>query len=91
MGSKNRIWRYLFETEKLAIRLPEVAQNEEGIVIRSTLFGNLQVKAKAATATGENFLSDAYLVSAVQTESNTEHRAFVKVNYLIVLGQRWED
>lgn len=80
MSSNNKIWRYLFDTEKLAIRLPEAAaQQEDGITFRSTVFGNVQVKAKPATATGENFMSDAYIVSAVQTASGVEHRSFVKV------------
>lgn len=77
--SNNKIWRYLFDTEKLAIKLPEVAAQEDGIVFRSTVFGDVRVKTKPATATGENFMSDAYLVSAVQTSSDVEQRAFVKV------------
>lgn len=78
MANYNKILRYLFDTEKLAIKLPEAAAQEDGITFRST-FGSVQVKAKAATATGENFMSDAYIVSAVLNGSDVEHRAFVKV------------
>lgn len=76
---KNEIWRYLCETEKLAIKLPEVATQEDGITFQSTLYGDLQLKAKPPTATRENYLSDAYLVSAVEKSSGVEHQAFIKV------------
>lgn len=81
MSSNNKIWRYLFDTEKLAIRMPEIAGQENGITFRSAVFGDVQVQAKPATATGENFMSDAYLVSAIKKGSGEEHRAFVKVGF----------
>lgn len=80
---KNEFWRTLFEAEKLATKLKDAANaKDDGIAVQTQEYGKIQVKAKSATESGENFLSDAYIVRAILLESGDEHQAFVKV-YLL--------
>lgn len=72
-------WKEIFEKEKLARRMAEVAAlKEEGLIISPPINGCKMVKAWPASAMGDNFASDAYGVKAV-LENGTELEAFIKV------------
>ena len=73
-------WSSLFEQEQLALRLDQVAAEPGGLSIDLADCGRIQVKAVRATALGDNFMSDAYSVTAkLENDNQTEYNAFVKV------------
>lgn len=72
-------WKEIFEKEKLAKRMAEVAAlKDAGLTLSPPVNGCILLKAWSASGLGDNFSSDAYRVKAV-LEDRTELDAFIKV------------
>lgn len=73
-------WKEIFETNRLAVRMAEIAAlTDEGLTISPPINGCKVVKAWPASALGDNFMSDAYIVQAI-FDNGKELRAFAKVS-----------
>ncbi|MFO0089720.1 MAG: hypothetical protein ACK518_02825 [bacterium] len=77
-----RFWTALFEENGLIPKLPEVAGEPDGRSLPTKEFGLVKVKASPASAMGDNFMSDTFIVEA-KTEKDAESQTgFVKVKLL---------
>ena len=95
LESKQLLWEHIFKNDQLIIRLindhaaacakvsikPSLENaDKNAITIQSSKWGPIKLKIWAATALGDNFLSDAYIVSAKLNDGEVEYRSFIKVN-----------
>lgn len=99
LSTKQHFWRTLFEENDLARHIPGcVSTNINGNQTNKFVishFGEVVVKAKAASTLGDNFMSDTYIVEATQTKTDVKFTAFIKVkttlnmaNQLVVVVKR---
>lgn len=80
----SKLWRFLFEKEKLTLRLAELAKNNEELFISTVTAGTIVVKVQYATVPGDNYMSNAYRIVVEQAENEEiQYQAFVKVLYSI--------
>lgn len=86
LSTKQHFWRTLFEENDLARQIPELAINgvngSETIRLEISHYGEVVVKAKAASTLGDNFMSDTFIVEATQAQTDTKFSGFIKVGYL---------
>ena len=98
MGSQQLLWQYVFKDEQLIIRLIKdhaaacsnnsvdlLQESEDEVTIESSKWGPIKLKFWAATALGDNFLSDAYIASAKLDNGKVEYRSFIKVSHLSLM------
>ena len=71
VDSARHFWSDLFEQEKMAAHLDQIAVQSYHLVDH----GDVQVKVEPATQLGDGYMSDAYLLTAMETLFT----AFVKV------------
>jgi len=72
-------WTTLFEQEKLASQMHSISTNDEGVSFTNVgQFGNVHIKCRPASALGDNFMSDTFIVSAT-VQDGTSFRGFIKV------------
>ena len=73
-------WTTLFEQEKLASQMHSISTNDEGVSFTNVgQFGNVHIKCRPASALGDNFMSDTFIVSAT-VQDGTSFRGFIKVH-----------
>ena len=76
---QSAFWKEIFEKEKLAVRMAEVAaMKDEGLSLSPPINGCKCIKVSPASALGDTIASDAYVVKALH-ENGNELQAFVKV------------
>jgi len=88
------LWQHVFKDDQLIVQLvkahaADCAKNsidplqenadENAITIESSKWGPIKLKIWAATALGDNYMSDAYIASAKLNDGKVEHRCFIKV------------
>ena len=88
------LWQHVFKDELLIVQLVkahsaacaknsinplEESADENAVTIESSKWGPIKLKIWAASALGDNFMSDAYIASAKLDNGMVEHRAFIKV------------
>ena len=78
MDSLKQLWKGIYEQERVASRMPEIAAKTEGITFHLDGYGTVQLLVKPASAIGDNYMSDTYYNTAVLS-SGIQHKAFVKV------------
>ena len=71
VDSARHFWSDLFEEEKMAAHLDQIAVHSCHLVDH----GDVQVKVEPATKLGDGYMSDAYLLTAMESSLT----AFVKV------------
>jgi len=76
--SLKQLWKGIYEQERVASRMPEIAAKTEGITFHLDGYGTVQLLVKPASAIGDNYMSDTYYNTAVLS-SGIQHKAFVKV------------
>jgi len=94
MESQQLLWQHVFKDEQLIIRLikehaavcsknslDSLQESKDEITIESSKWGPIKLKIWAATALGDNFLSDAYIASAKLDNGKVEYRSFIKVSH----------
>ena len=74
----NHFWKSIFEQEKLALRLAEIAAQPDGCVFHLPTYGSVKLTATKATKLGENFMSLTYYTTA-DLDNGLQRKAFVKV------------
>ncbi len=81
MTSENthRFWTALFEENGLIPKLPEIAGEPDGRSLSTNEFGQVKVKAAAASAMGDNFMSDTFIVEAKTDKDTKSQTGFIKV------------
>ena len=94
LESEQELWQHVFKDEQLIIQLTKAhaancakesidplqeSPDESAVTIESTKWGPIRLKIWSATALGDNFMSDAYMVSAKLQVWAIEQRAFIKV------------
>ena len=84
-------WKEIFEKEKLAVRMAEVAAlKDNGLSLSPAVMGCIHLKVAPATNLGDNFGSDAYVVKAL-LEDGKELQSFVKANSDFVIKELFLD
>lgn len=85
LAEKKLFWKTLFETENLAPQMiPLATQRSNGIALELPHFGQVRAKVVAASALGDNFMSDTFIVTAYVAPRNPDsdtivYKTFVKV------------
>ena len=84
LEEERKFWTALFEENNLTLQLPILADDKiDGIVFSSSHSDSVKVKAVRATALGDNFMSDTFLIkTSSETKENSSRSAFVKVRQL---------
>ena len=84
---QSAFWKEIFEKENLAVRMAEVAaMKDEGLSLSPPINGCKCLKVSPASALGDNFMSDAYIIQA-QFENGNQLTSFVKVRYGVVCSK----
>ncbi len=84
-GTIYHFWTALFEENGLIPKLPEIAGELDGRSLSTKEFGQVKVKAFPATAMGDNFLSDTFIVEAITENDSKSQTGFIKVKYTCIL------
>ena len=78
-----KFWTALFEENSLTMQLPILADDKiDGVTLPSSHSGSVKVKVIRASALGDNFMSDTFLVKASAQDENSRN-TFIKVIYKI--------
>ena len=87
MGPANtqRFWTALFEENGLIPKLPEIAGETDGRSLPTKEFGQVKVKATPASAMGDNFMSDTFIVEAKTDKDTKFQTGFIKVKKLHIV------
>lgn len=84
-GNIYHFWTALFGENGLIPKLPEIAGEPDGRSLSTKEFGQVKVKASPATAMGDNFLSDTFIVEAITENDSKSQTGFIKVKYTCIL------
>ena len=84
-GNTQRFWTALFEENGLIPKLPEIAGEPDGRSLPTKEFGQVKVKATPASAMGDNFMSDTFIVEAKTEKDAKPQTGFIKVKYTCIL------
>jgi len=79
LENTQRFWTALFEENELIPKLPEIAGEPDGRSLPTEEFGQVKVKATPASAMGDNFLSDTFIVEAKPDKDVQSLTGFIKV------------
>ena len=71
-------WKALFEQNQLVSQLKDISQQEDGKNVSVGTSTQVNIKAKAASNLGDNFMSDTLALEAT-LENGANYKAFVKV------------
>ncbi len=88
LAERQKFWKTLFEKKNLAPQLPTLATKhaEDGITYGFPQYGQVHVMVEAASALGDNFMSDTFIVKAAvkkwgaSSKEATTYSTFIKVN-----------
>ena len=79
LDDERKFWTTLFEENNLTMQLPILADDKiDGLDLSSSHSGNVKVKAVRASALGDNFMSDTFLVKTT-SKCEKSRTAFIKV------------
>lgn len=78
-NNSKHFWSTLFEKFQIATKLANIAaQGSKGQAYRIAGYGDVLIRCHAGSATGDNFMSDTYIVNAT-SQRGKKYDAFVKV------------
>lgn len=78
-----RFWRTLFEEQEIARRIAALAEETSAntaIVCNISQYGEVRLKVHSTSSLGDNFMSDAYVISAHVVDGVIEYSSFIKVS-----------
>lgn len=86
LAERQKFWKTLFEKKNLAPQLPTLATKyaEDGVTYGFPQYGQVHVMVEAASALGDNFMSDTFIVKATvkkwgAPKEATTYSTFIKV------------
>lgn len=96
LEKQKQFWKTLFEEKKLASQLASLAADnaDRGVTYDFPQYGKVHVVTQAASALGDNFMSDTFIMTATMTLSDalkdtTTYSTFIKVILISFLTTGW--
>lgn len=80
-GDDHQFWTTLFEDHNVTPKLPSIAEQPDGVSFPTSAYGKVTVKANAASALGDNFMSDTFIVEARSEKEEKSRTGFIKVQF----------